>query len=334
MTTEIAQTDGDVGSHEAGQDSDRQVVVFRLSTERYGVDIGTVREIIRRQTVTRVPSAPDSVEGLINLRGRTIPVVDLCRRLNLSIAEETDASRIIVLDTGAADIGVFVDEVMVVLRVPQDSISDVASIAARPDSSYLDGIAQVNDTLLMLLDLDEALSVESLRSFKAKVFATEIVDEPEAADDETDEATEGEADEELAEPTAEADEVPAVASESEPDEPEVPTAEAEVESEPDAPEAPTAEAEAESEPDAPEAPTAGAEPEAEPEPESPTAEAEAASEPDGAHSQPIEFAPAEHEPIEGTAASEDDVELDMDLEPDPEADGPAAEDAEPEEEAA
>ena len=64
MTTEIAQTDGDVGSHEAGQDSDRQVVVFRLSTERYGVDIGTVREIIRRQTVTRVPSAPDSVEGL------------------------------------------------------------------------------------------------------------------------------------------------------------------------------------------------------------------------------------------------------------------------------
>lgn len=184
-------TSTEVSSDESAQALDRQVVVFRLAQERYGVDIGTVREIIRRQTVTHVPSAPDSVEGMINLRGRTIPVVDLCKRLNLSIAEETDASRIIVLDTGEADIGVIVDEVMEVLRVAHDSISDAASVVVGSNTTYIDGIAQVDDSLLMLLDLDDALSAEAMRAFKAKELTPppvveeqmeELIEAPEVTD--------------------------------------------------------------------------------------------------------------------------------------------------------
>lgn len=184
MTTPTVAAPTNPASSTSAQDSDRQVVVFRLAQERYGVDIGTVREIIRRQAVTHVPSAPDSVEGMINLRGRTIPVVDLCKRLNLSVAEETDTSRIIVLDTGEADIGVVVDEVMEVFRVAASSISDAASVVVNSGTSYIDGIAQVGDSLLMLLDLDDALSAESMRAFKAKELAPPLkaVDEPDQVD--------------------------------------------------------------------------------------------------------------------------------------------------------
>jgi chemotaxis signal transduction protein/hemoglobin-like flavoprotein len=153
-------------AQQEGSTADRQVVVFRLATERYGVDIGTVREIIRRQTVTHLPSAPDSVEGVLNLRGGVIPVVDLCKRLNLGIAEDTDAGRIIVLDIAGTDIGVFVDEVTEVLRVPRGSISSTSSILSASDATYIDGIAQLDDGLLILLELDEALSADSLRAFR------------------------------------------------------------------------------------------------------------------------------------------------------------------------
>lgn len=211
MTVEVQQIDSDVDAGATEVGSDRQVVVFRLSGEQYGVDIGTVREIIRRQAVTHIPSAPDSVEGMINLRGQTIPVVDLRRRLNLGLAEDTDSSRIIVLDTGEGDVGVIVDEVMAVLRVPRDAISKVAPIVLSDAATYIDGIAEVADSLLMLLDLDEALSAESLRAFRAKAIVIEAVAEPEETDEEADAEDKEEPVAEIEEPDA-----PAVAEAPEP----------------------------------------------------------------------------------------------------------------------
>ncbi|MDA0353006.1 MAG: chemotaxis protein CheW [Chloroflexi bacterium] len=76
----------------------RQLVVFELANEVYGINIGAVREIIRTQTVTYVPDAPDFVEGVINLRGRVIPVVDLCKRFGLPVTETTNDSRVLVVD--------------------------------------------------------------------------------------------------------------------------------------------------------------------------------------------------------------------------------------------
>lgn len=138
-------------------EAERQLVVFDLAGEAYGVNIGTVREIIRMQAVTHVPETPEYVEGVINLRGRVIPVVDLRRRFGLAASEHTAESRIVVVDIAGNDIGVIVDAVTEVLRVAGSSIEAASALIASEDSYYMDGIAKIGDRLLILLDLDRVL---------------------------------------------------------------------------------------------------------------------------------------------------------------------------------
>src|ERR1051326_4762411 len=90
---------------------ERQLVVFQLGAELYGVEISRVHEIIRLQAVTRVPRAPSFVEGVINLRGKVIPVVDLRRRFGLETSEHTRASRIVVVEIADQVVGIVVDGV-------------------------------------------------------------------------------------------------------------------------------------------------------------------------------------------------------------------------------
>ncbi len=142
----------------AGQDTEHQLVVFGLASEVYGVDIETVREIIRMQAVTHVPDAPDFVEGVINLRERVIPVVDLRKRFGLAVSDATAESRVVVVDIGGVDIGVMVDSVTEVLRISEESIEPTSSIVTTTDSYYIQGIAKVGDRLLILLDLEKALA--------------------------------------------------------------------------------------------------------------------------------------------------------------------------------
>ena len=139
---------------------ERQLVVFDLASEAYGVDIGAVREIIRLQEITRVPSTPEFVEGIINLRGKVIPVVDLRRRFGLPIGEQTKESRIVVVDIGGRDTGVMVDAVAEVLRIASSSVEPTSSVITTSDSGYLLGIAKVEDRLIILLDLESVLSEE------------------------------------------------------------------------------------------------------------------------------------------------------------------------------
>ena len=144
------------------QDSERQLVVFDLAGEAYGVNIETVREIIRMQTITAVPDTPDFIEGIINLRGSVNPVVDLRKRFSLNVQEETSETRIVVVDIGGEDIGVVVDAVNEVLRITGDSVVPPSSLVTTEDSYYIDGIAKVEDRLLILLDLDRLLSTSDL----------------------------------------------------------------------------------------------------------------------------------------------------------------------------
>ena len=137
--------------------TERQLVVFELANEVYGISIGTVREIIRMQTITYVPDAPEFVKGVINLRGRVIPVVDLRKRFGLPVTEPTPESRVLVVDIEGADIGVIVDAVTEVKRIPTASIQREASIATTEESYYLEGIAKLEDRLLILLNLERAL---------------------------------------------------------------------------------------------------------------------------------------------------------------------------------
>ncbi len=96
---------------------EKQLVVFNLGGEVYGVDIAVVREIIHIQPITRVPGTPHSVEGVINLRGSIIPVVDLRKRFQLDIVQRGKDTRIVVVSCRDQDIGVIVDSVAQVLRI-------------------------------------------------------------------------------------------------------------------------------------------------------------------------------------------------------------------------
>lgn len=140
--------------------AEQQLVVFDLATESYGVDIGAVREIIRMQEITNVPRTPEFVEGVINLRGKVIPVVDLRKRFGLPIGDKSAENRIVVVDIGGQDIGVIVDAVNEVLRIFTDSVEPPSSVITTADSDYLMGIAKVEDRLLILLDLESVLSAE------------------------------------------------------------------------------------------------------------------------------------------------------------------------------
>ncbi len=148
-------------------DGVRQLVVFELANEVYGINIGTVREIIRMQTVTYVPDSPDFVEGVINLRGRVIPVVDLRKRFGLPVTEATNESRVLVVDISGDDIGVIVDAVTEVQRISEDSVEPTTTLVTTEDSYYIEGIAKVDDQLLILLDLDKALDSTDVQSVVA-----------------------------------------------------------------------------------------------------------------------------------------------------------------------
>lgn len=143
---------------------ERQLVVFQLGAEFYGVEIARVHEIIRLQTVTTVPRAPSFVEGVINLRGKVIPVVDLRRRFGLHTVDHTRATRIVVVEIGDQVVGMVVDSVSEVLRVNTSAIEPPSPIVAGIDSEYLQGIVKLTDRLVILLDLDRVLAREERRA--------------------------------------------------------------------------------------------------------------------------------------------------------------------------
>jgi purine-binding chemotaxis protein CheW len=107
------------------------------------------------QEITKVPGAPDIVEGIINLRGNVIPVVDLRRRFQLEVADRDRDNRIVVVDIGGQDIGVVVDAVTEVLRISSDSVEPPSSVITTADSVYLLGIVKLEGRLVILLDLEK-----------------------------------------------------------------------------------------------------------------------------------------------------------------------------------
>ncbi len=141
-------------------DAEEQLVIFELANEVYGVDISRVQEIIRMTTITRLPRAPEFVEGVINLRGKVIPVVDLKKRFGLDLSECTKSSRIVVVDVGDHTIGMVVDAVSEVLRVPTESVEPPSPVVTTIESDYIRGIAKLEGRLIILLDLNKVLSWE------------------------------------------------------------------------------------------------------------------------------------------------------------------------------
>ncbi len=137
-----------------------QLVSFLIENEEFGVDILNVQEIIRPVDITRVPNAPAFVEGVINLRGRIVPVVDLRKRFNLPRRERDKNSRIIVVELGDKIVGFMVDAVREVLRVDAGVIEPPPELAIGIDAHYITGVAKLDDRLLILLDLERILTDE------------------------------------------------------------------------------------------------------------------------------------------------------------------------------
>ena len=157
---------------EQGGEAERQLVVFDLADEVYGVEINTVREIIRMQAVTSVPDAPEFIEGVMNLRGSVIPIVDLRKRFGLPAGEMTADTRVVVVDISGEGIGVIVDAVTEVLRITESSIEPASSVVTTEDSYYIQGIAKLTDRLLILLDIEKALGEEAGRIHEVAPTAT------------------------------------------------------------------------------------------------------------------------------------------------------------------
>jgi purine-binding chemotaxis protein CheW len=146
---------------------EQQLVVFELANESYGLDIGDVESIIKLQDITVVPNAPSFVEGVTNLRGTVLPVIDLRRRFGLPEAEPTKDTRIVVVDAGGTNVGMIVDAVTEVLRVAEASIEPPSPLVISVSSTFITGIAKVEEKLVILVDLGKVLSVEEKSELQA-----------------------------------------------------------------------------------------------------------------------------------------------------------------------
>ncbi len=144
-----------------GQSSELlQLVSFIMGNEEFGVDILFVHEINRMLQITKVPNSPDFVEGVINLRGRVIPVIDLRRKLGMDRKPHDKNTRIIVVEVDGKTVGFIVDAVNEVLRIPKNITEAPPELVTGINSEFIKAVGKLDDRLLILLDLEKIISSE------------------------------------------------------------------------------------------------------------------------------------------------------------------------------
>ena len=130
-----------------------QVVTFKIENEEFGVNILQVQEINKMMSITKIPNAPFFIEGVINLRGKIIPIVNLRKKLGFETKPHDKATRIIIINLDALTLGFVVDCVSEVLTVPDNIIDQAPSMAGGIESEYIEGVGKFDDRLLILLEL-------------------------------------------------------------------------------------------------------------------------------------------------------------------------------------
>jgi purine-binding chemotaxis protein CheW len=146
------------------EERELHLVVFRLGKEEYAVPIAWVREVVRVSDITRVPHAPAHIRGVMNLRGRILPVVEIRTRLGLEPGELTPASRVVVADVERRVVGLLVDAVGQVTRVKESAISAPPDEVRAAGADAVTGVARVGRRLLILLDLSRTLRADGVDS--------------------------------------------------------------------------------------------------------------------------------------------------------------------------
>jgi purine-binding chemotaxis protein CheW len=129
---------------------EQQMVVFFLAGERYGIDIALINEIIRQSEITCIPRTPMEIEGVINLRGKIVPIMNLRRRMGLPPTENTSSTRIIVVALDDQIVGIIVDRVEGVVRIPESQIEPPSQLITRRDQEYVRGVGKAGEQMIIL----------------------------------------------------------------------------------------------------------------------------------------------------------------------------------------
>jgi len=138
-------------------EKDCHLVGFRIDEETYGVPIGSVREIVRVPEITAVPNAPEMIEGVINLRGKIIPVMDLRKRFGSAANPADKKNRILVVELESRLLGLIVSSASEVLKIPPSEIEAPGAVFAEGESSYVTGVGKLKGRLVILLDIGRLL---------------------------------------------------------------------------------------------------------------------------------------------------------------------------------
>ena len=141
-------------------------LTFKLAEEEFGLEILKVQEIIQMQAVTRVPRTPDYVRGVINLRGKVIPVIDLRKKFSLDMTKDTEKTCIIVVQIAQNDakvtMGIIIDEVKEVLDIRAENIEETPSFGSSIDTEFILGMGKIGQSVKILLDIDKVMSAKEL----------------------------------------------------------------------------------------------------------------------------------------------------------------------------
>jgi purine-binding chemotaxis protein CheW len=149
------------------RNSSFKIVTFMLGQEKFGIEILTVQEIVREVKVAKVPKSPEFVDGVINLRGKVLPIIDLRKRFGIKVFDSNN-TRVIIVTLKTSYIGLIVDSVDMVLDIESSVIDETPSIVFGIDSQFITGVAKVKDDLIMILDLNKIFSSEE-QNFLQKV---------------------------------------------------------------------------------------------------------------------------------------------------------------------
>ncbi|MHC1790248.1 chemotaxis protein CheW [Solidesulfovibrio sp.] len=144
-----------------------QLVTFAIGEEEFGIDILKVQEIIRIMDITKIPNSPPHIEGVINLRGRVIPVIDLRSRFSMEFRQHDSQTRIVVIDLHGNIVGFVVDAVSEVLRIQSSTVEPPPPVVSGIESEYIKGVGKLDNRLLILLDLDKLIPMEEFTKFVA-----------------------------------------------------------------------------------------------------------------------------------------------------------------------
>lgn len=147
-----------------GEVKELQLVVFKIGNEEFGVEINQVREIVRLMQITHLPKSLPYIEGVVNLRGQVLGVVDLAKRLGIVSGDRSDKTRIIIAEVEGNTVGMIVDSVSEVFRLSSKNFEELPGLASTEVAGhFIRGVGKLKDRLLILLDLNKTLSFEDLQ---------------------------------------------------------------------------------------------------------------------------------------------------------------------------